>query len=129
VSNAEELGVGGAFLLVADPLSAGTHVEVIFDVPSGEVRARAIVRHARAGHGMGVQFVHMGADDRARLHRFVKELAGISHLETTPSPSSWFERGPIPLYSGKTKPPPEFSGLIKKIFSSRLTGQLQLVLG
>jgi tetratricopeptide (TPR) repeat protein len=129
VSNAEELGVGGAFLLVADPLSAGTHVEVIFDVPSGEVRARAIVRHARAGHGMGVQFVHMGADDRARLHRFVKELAGISHLETTPSPSSWFERGPIPLDSGEIKTHHELFALLNKIYSARLTGQLQLVLG
>ena len=44
VSNAEEMGVGGAFLLVAHPLSAGTHVELLFDVTGGEVRARAIVR-------------------------------------------------------------------------------------
>src|SRR3984893_16292232 len=74
VSNAEELGVGGVFLLVAHPLSAGTHVEMLFDVPSGEVRARAIVRHGRAGHGMGVQFVHIGCDERARTHRFLKQL-------------------------------------------------------
>jgi tetratricopeptide (TPR) repeat protein len=117
------------FLLVADPLSAGTHVEMIFDVPSGEVRARAIVRHGRAGHGMGVQFVHMGGDDRARLHRFVKELAGNSHLETTPSPSSWFERGPIHLDSGEIKTHHELFALLNKIYSARLTGQLQLVLG
>jgi tetratricopeptide (TPR) repeat protein len=129
VSNAEELGVGGVFLLVADPLSVGTHMEMIFDVPSGEVRARAIIRHGRAGHGMGVQFVHMGADDRARLHRFVKELAANSHLETTPAPSSWFERGPIPLDSGEIKTHHELFALLNKIYSARLTGQLQLVLG
>ena len=129
VSNAEELGVGGAFLLVAHPLSAGTHVELLFDVTGGEVRARAIVRHGRPGHGMGVQFVHMGSEDRARLHRFVKELAEDHSLETVPAPSSWFERGPIPLDSGEIKTHHELFALLNKIYSARLTGQLQLVLG
>jgi tetratricopeptide (TPR) repeat protein len=118
------------FLLVAHPLSAGTHVEMLFDVPSGgEVRARAIVRHGRAGHGMGVQFVHMGSDDRARLHRFVKQLAEEESLETIPRPSTWFERGPIPLDSGEIKTHHELFALLNKIYSARLTGQLQLVLG
>jgi tetratricopeptide (TPR) repeat protein len=117
------------FLLVAHPLSAGTHVEMLFDVPGGEVRARAIVRHGRAGHGMGVQFVHMGSEDRARLHRFVKQLAQESSLETIPTPSSWFERGALPLDSGEIKTHHELFALLNKIYSARLTGQLQLVLG
>jgi tetratricopeptide (TPR) repeat protein len=129
VSNAEELGVGGAFLLVAHPLSAGTHVELLFDVTGGEVRARAIVRHGRAGHGMGVQFVHMGSEDRARLHRFIKQLAEESRLEAVPAPSSWFERGPLTLDSGEIKTHHELFALLNKIYSARLTGQLQLVLG
>src|SRR6266849_2087198 len=129
VSNVEELGVGGAFLLVAHPLSAGTHVELLFDVTGGEVRARAIVRHGRAGHGMGVQFVHMGSEDRARLHRFVKQLAEEASLETIPPPSSWFERGALPLDSGEFKTHHELFALLNKIYSARLTGQLQLVLG
>jgi tetratricopeptide (TPR) repeat protein len=128
-SNVEELGVGGAFLLVAHPLCAGTHVELLFDVTGGEVRARAIVRHGRAGHGMGVQFVHMGADDRARLHRFIKQLAEDSRLEAVPAPLSWFERGPLPLDSGEIKTHHELFALLNKIYSARLTGQLQLVLG
>jgi tetratricopeptide (TPR) repeat protein len=128
-SNVEELGVGGAFLLVAHPLSAGTHVELLFDVTSGEVRARGVVRHGRPGHGMGVQFVHMGAEDRARLHRFVKELAQDHSLEVVPAPASWFERGPLPLDSGEIKTHHELFALLNKIYSARLTGQLQLVLG
>src|SRR5882672_5215757 len=128
-SNVEELGVGGAFLLVAHPLSAGTHVELLFDVTGGEVRARGVVRHGRPGHGMGVQFVHMGAEDRARLHRFVKELAQDHNLETVPLPASWFERGPLPLDSGEIKTHHELFALLNKIYSARLTGQLQLVLG
>jgi tetratricopeptide (TPR) repeat protein len=129
VSNVEELSVGGVFLLVAHPLSAGTHVEMLFDAPGGEVRARAIVRHGRPGHGMGVQFVHMGSEDRARLHRFIKQLAEESNLETVPPPSSWFERGALPLDSGEFKTHHELFALLNKVYSARLTGQLQLVLG
>ena len=121
--------MGGAFLLVAHPLSAGTHVELLFDVTGGEVRARAIVRHGRPGHGMGVQFVHMGSEDRARLHRFIKQLADDSRLETTPAPLSWFERGTLPLDSGEIKTHHELFALLNKIYSARLTGQLLLVLG
>jgi tetratricopeptide (TPR) repeat protein len=128
-SNVEELGVGGAFVLVAHPLSAGTHVELLFDVTGGEVRARGVVRHGRAGHGMGVQFVHMGSEDRARLHRFIKQLAEESRLESVPAPLSWFERGPLPLDSGEIKTHHELFALLNKIYAARLTGQLQLVLG
>ncbi len=117
------------FLLVAHPLSAGTHVEMLFDVPGGEVRARAIVRHGRPGHGMGVQFVHMDSEDRARIHRFIKQLAEEHSLETVPPPSSWFERGALPLDSGEFKTHHELFALLNKIYSARLTGQLQLVLG
>jgi tetratricopeptide (TPR) repeat protein len=129
VSNAEELSVGGVFLLVARPLSAGTYVEMLFDVPGGEVRARAIVRHGRAGHGMGIQFVHMGSDDRARLHRFIKQLAEEQSLGATAPPPNWFEHGALPLDSGEIKTHHELFVLLNKIYSARLTGQLELVLG
>ena len=102
---------------------------MLFDVPGGEVRARAIVRHGRPGHGMGVQFVHMDSEDRARIHRFIKQLAEEHSLETVPQPSSWFERGALPLDSGEFKTHHELFALLNKIYSARLTGQLQLVLG
>jgi tetratricopeptide (TPR) repeat protein len=78
---------------------------------------------------MGVQFVHMGSEDRARLHRFIKELAEESRGEGIPAPLSWFERGTLPLDSGEIKTHHELFGLLNKIYSARLTGQLQLVLG
>ena len=129
VSNAEELSVGGLFLLIAHPLSAGTFVEMLFDVPGGEVRARAIVRHGRPGHGMGIQFVHMGSDDRARLHRFIQQLAEEQSLGAIPVPASWFERGALPVDSGEIKTHHELFALLNRIYSARLTGQLQLILG
>lgn len=129
VSNAEELSVGGVFLLVAHPLSVGTFVEILFDVPGGEVRARAIVRHGRPGHGMGIQFVHMGSDDRARLHRFIQQLAEEQSLGAIPVPARWFERGALPVDSGEIKTHHELFALLNRIYSARLTGQLQLILG
>ncbi len=129
VSNAEEMGVGGAFLLHDQPLSPGTHVELLFDVTGGEVRARAIVRHGRAGHGMGVQFVHMGSEDRARLHRFIKALALEQPVGSIPTPANWFARSVLPLDSGEIKSHHELFALLNKIYATRLTGQLQLVLG
>ena len=78
---------------------------------------------------MGIQFVHMGGDDRARLHRFVKQLAEESSLESVPRPSSWFERGVLPLDSGEIKTHHELFALLNKIYSARLTGQLELALG
>ena len=129
VSNAEEMGVGGAFILHDQPLSPGTHVELLFDVTGGEVRVRAIVRHGRAGHGMGVQFVHMGSEDRARLHRFIKALAQEHPEGSVPTPSTWFARSLLPLDSGEIKSHHELFALLNKIYSARLTGQLQLVLG
>ena len=65
-SRADTLSAGGLFLYVSEPLPVGTMVQLLFDAPSGEVRARAIVRHGSAGRGMGVQFVHMDSDSRAR---------------------------------------------------------------
>src|SRR4029077_1327020 len=75
------------------------------------------------------QFVHMGSEDRARLHRFVKQLAEEDSLETVSPPSSWFEPGSVPLDSGEIKTHHELFALLNKIYSARLTGQLQLVLG
>ena len=36
----EEFSVGGVFLIAPQPLGVGTIVELLFDVPGGEVRVR-----------------------------------------------------------------------------------------
>ena len=128
-SVADTLGLGGVFLCVAEPLSVGTNVELIFDVPSGEVRARAIVRHGRAGRGMGLQFVHMASNARARLYRFVQQLEKEQRKEVVAAPSSWFTHDSQPLDSGEIRSHHELLALLNKVYSARLTGKLQLVLG
>jgi tetratricopeptide (TPR) repeat protein len=71
VSRMQELGLGGVFVYTTKPATSGSTIELVFDVPTGEVRARATVRHVRPSVGMGLQFIQMRPEDRARLHRFL----------------------------------------------------------
>jgi hypothetical protein len=75
VSRVATLGLGGLFIATPDPPPVGTVVKIVFDVPSGEVRARAIVKNVKAGQGMAVAFIDMGYADRARLDQLLKKLA------------------------------------------------------
>lgn len=74
VSRAGTLGLGGLFIKTPKPLPVGEMVKLFFEVPGGEVRARAVVRDSQPGKGMGVEFTSMGYEDRARLDRLLKRL-------------------------------------------------------
>jgi len=74
VSRVSTLGMGGIFISTPDPPPVGAIVRLVFDVPSGEVRARAIVRDSQPGCGMGVEFKAMSLEARARLDRLLKRL-------------------------------------------------------
>jgi len=76
VSRVSTLGLGGLFIRTAQPPPIGDIVRLFFEVPGGEVRARAVVRDSKPGHGMGVEFTSMGHEDRARLDRLLKRLLG-----------------------------------------------------
>jgi hypothetical protein len=52
----------------------GTLVKIVFDVPGGEVRARAMVKNVEPGQGMAIAFIQMGQEDRARLDQLLKKL-------------------------------------------------------
>lgn len=74
VSRVATLGLGGLFIATSDPPPLGTLVKLIFDVPGGEVRARAMVKDVKDGQGMAVAFIEMGYEERARLDQLVKKL-------------------------------------------------------
>lgn len=78
VSRVETLGMGGLFIEVPDPPPIGESVRLYFQVPGGEVRARALVRSSQQGKGMGVEFIAMGHEGRARLNRLLHRLLGDS---------------------------------------------------
>ena len=74
VSRVENLGLGGLFICTQHPPPVGTSLQILFNVPEGEVRARAIVRNLAPSRGMGLAIVSMEQDHRARLDRWLKIL-------------------------------------------------------
>src|ERR1700722_18655011 len=74
VSRADTISMGGLFLHTPTPPSKGSIIDLLFDLKSGEVRARAVVRHQEPGKGMGVQFVQMQAAARARLTQLLSRF-------------------------------------------------------
>jgi hypothetical protein len=76
VSRVATLGLGGLFIEAPAPPAVGDLIELFFEVPGGEVRARAVVRMSETGKGMGVEFTSMAPEARARLHRLLGRLLG-----------------------------------------------------
>jgi len=74
VSRVATLGLGGLFIWTPIPPPEGELVRLFFEVPDGEVRARAVVRDSQPGVGMGVEFTSMGQEARARLHQLLRRL-------------------------------------------------------
>jgi len=81
----EVMGMGGFYLHAANPPSVGSTIELVCDLPTGEVRARAIVRSSAPGKGMGIQFVQMRPEDRAKLNRYMSRQSP-SELAPTIAP-------------------------------------------
>ncbi len=76
VSTASVLGLGGLFISTEEPAPAGDFIKLVFEVPGGDVRARALVCDSQPGKGMGIQFVSMGHEARARLNRLMNAITG-----------------------------------------------------
>jgi hypothetical protein len=78
VSNLESLAMGGMFVLTRQAIPLRSMVKVLFDLPIGEVRARAVVRRIIPQRGMGIEFIAMDQEDRARLGRMLMPLLASS---------------------------------------------------
>jgi len=76
VSRVSSLSLGGLFIEAADPAPAGETLQVQFDIPSGAVRGRAVVRRSIKGKGMGVEFTELPAGSRTGLHGLMQKLLG-----------------------------------------------------
>jgi Tfp pilus assembly protein PilZ len=77
VSRVSVLALGGLFISTPKPPPVGDAIRLIFEVPGGDVRARATVRDSQKGKGMGVEFTAMGSEARARLNLLMKVLARV----------------------------------------------------
>jgi hypothetical protein len=75
VSAVDNLGLGGLYIRTPDPPATGTFIQLLLDAPTGEVRARAAVQRSRSQEGMGVKFVAMEQEDRARMAGWLRTLS------------------------------------------------------
>ncbi|HEY4818600.1 MAG TPA: PilZ domain-containing protein [Candidatus Acidoferrum sp.] len=69
VSYLGSIALGGLFVLTQQPAPIRSSVKVLLDLPFGEVRARAVVRRVTPARGMGIEFIAMTQEDRARLNK------------------------------------------------------------
>src|ERR1700722_7085333 len=79
VSAVDNLGLGGLFIRTPDPPPVGTFIQLLIDAPAGEVRARAAVQRRSPKQGMGVKFIAMEHEHRARFAGWLKTLSSIEH--------------------------------------------------
>jgi hypothetical protein len=71
VSQIHDLSLGGAFLRTPASKPVGTTVNLHFLVEEGQVRADAIVRHMKPGHGLGLEFTAVSEEDLPQLAALV----------------------------------------------------------
>jgi hypothetical protein len=76
ISRVSSLSVGGLFIDADDPAPAGQILQVQFDLPSGPVLGKAVVRRSIKGKGMGVEFTELPATSRAGLGQLLEKLLG-----------------------------------------------------
>jgi hypothetical protein len=74
VSYLESMGLGGVFVITGQPVPIRSMVKVLLDLPLGEVRARAVVRRVTPARGMGIEFIAMTQEDRARLGKTLQPM-------------------------------------------------------
>jgi hypothetical protein len=75
VSNIESLAVGGVFLRTKKKVAIRSLVQILLDMPLGQVRGRGVVRRLQEHYGIAVQFIAMDPEDRGRLLRQIRDLS------------------------------------------------------
>ncbi|HET7109195.1 MAG TPA: PilZ domain-containing protein [Candidatus Acidoferrum sp.] len=75
VSNIESLAVGGVFLRTKKKVAIRSLVQILLDMPVGQVRGRGVVRRHQEHYGIAVQFIAMDPEDRGRLLRQIRDLS------------------------------------------------------
>jgi hypothetical protein len=74
VSYVENLAIGGVFLRTKKKVALRSLVQVLLDMPVGQVRGRGVVRRHQEQQGIAVQFIAMDPEDRGRLLRQIRDL-------------------------------------------------------
>ena len=75
------LSMGGLFIETPKPKVTDAVTELDFLVQEGQIRAEAIVRHAKPEKGLGLKFITVRETDRPRLAALLSRLRSLSRRE------------------------------------------------
>jgi hypothetical protein len=68
------MSMGGLFLETPLPKAEGVLTRLHFLVQEGQIRADAVVRHAKSGDGLGLKFIALNEQDRPKLASLLTRL-------------------------------------------------------
>jgi PilZ domain-containing protein len=80
VSPVRNMSMGGLFIETPQPRPSGTVTRLDFLVAEGQIRVDAVVRHARAGAGLGLKFTALSETDRPKLAALITRLRKTQHF-------------------------------------------------
>jgi hypothetical protein len=73
------MSMGGLFIETPDSKPEGVQARLHFLVQEGQIRADAVVRHARSGVGLGLKFTALSEQDRPILAALLTRLRATQH--------------------------------------------------
>jgi PilZ domain len=79
ISSVRDMSLGGLFLETPQPKAEGVLTRLHFLVQEGQIRADAVVRHAKSGAGLGLKFIALNDQDRPKLAALLSRLRGTHH--------------------------------------------------
>lgn len=79
LSRIKDLSIGGLFLQTPTPKPAGVSVRLHFLVQEGEIKAEAVVRHAKRDAGIGLKFLALSEQGKPRLAALLTRLRSTAH--------------------------------------------------
>jgi len=77
-SRVRDLSMGGLFVETEKAREVDATIRLDFLVQEGQIRAEAVVRHAKPGSGLGLKFTALTEEDGPRLTALVTRLRGLS---------------------------------------------------
>lgn len=68
IANTRDIGAGGLYMTTTAPLDTGTPIMMTISVGERTLNLKGVVVYSDPGHGVGVRFKDLDADDEAFLH-------------------------------------------------------------
>jgi len=81
ISSVRDMSMGGMFIETSQRKAEGVLTRLHFLVQEGQIRADAVVRHAKSGEGLGLKFVALNEQDRPKLAALLTRLRATQHAK------------------------------------------------